>query len=100
MYIMSNLSYSFQKFVNPNKKYIELVAVALILLQFAPFDSLGGVGSRLNSALQPVFNPIRIAMSYDIIKVFLFLVLLSSCCIQRDMNLFFILCIYFIIDKM
>ena len=96
---MSNISYSFGKIVN-SKTNISNSLRFHFLLQFAPFDSLGQTGSRINSALQPIFNPVRIAMSYDIIKIFLFLVLVFSCCIQKDMNLFFILCIYFIIDKL
>ena len=97
---MNQISYSFGKIVNPNKKYIEIVALSLILLQFAPFESLGSFGGRIQSTLNPVFNPIRILMSYDLVKVLLYLVLMFSCCVGKDMNLFFILSIYFIIDKM
>lgn len=96
---MNKVSYSFGKVVNSNKKYIEIIAIALILLQFAPFESLGSTGVRIENALNPIFNPIKTLMSFDIVKVLLFLVLVFSCCIRRDMNLFFILSLYFIVDR-
>lgn len=97
---MNQLSYSFGKVVSSNKRYIEIIALTLILLQFAPFESLGPVGLRIQAALGPIFNPVRVAMSFDVVKVFLFLVLVFSSFIRKDMNLFFILSLYFIIDRM
>ena len=97
---MNQLSYSFGKVVSSNKRYIELVALSLILLEFAPFEALGPTGMRIQGALNPIFNPVRVIMSYDVMKVFLFLVLVFSCFIRKDMNLFFILALYFVIDRM
>lgn len=97
---MNKLSYSFDRVVSPNKKYIEMVALALILIQFAPFEALGTFGQRVQQAVNPLLNPVRILMSYDIVKLFLFLVLVFSCCIKKDMNLFFILSLYFVIDRL
>lgn len=97
---MNKLSYSFDRVVSPNKKYIEIVALALILIQFAPFEALGTFGQRVQQAVNPLLNPVRILMSYDIVKLFLFLVLVFSCCIKKDMNLFFILSLYFVIDRL
>ena len=97
---MNQVSHSFGKIVNPNKRYIEIVAITLLLLQLAPFESLGPVGLRIQSSLSPIFNPVRAIMSYDVVKIFLFLVLIFSCCINKDMNLFFILALYFIVSRM
>lgn len=97
---MNQLSYSFGKIVSSNKRYIEIIALTLILLQFAPFESLGPLGLRIQSALNPIFNPVRLVMSYDVVKVFLFLVLIFSSFIRKDMNLFFLLSLYFVIDRM
>jgi hypothetical protein len=97
---MNQVSHSFGKVVNSNKRYIEIVALTLIILQFAPFEAMGPVGMRAQAALSPIFNPVRTMMSFDVVKVFLFLVLVFSCFIRKDMNLFFILSLYFIIDRM
>ena len=85
--------------IGSNKKTIEMVATALILLHFAPFEVLGAPGLKLRSMLGPIVDPITSLMSNVFVRGLLFVVLAWSCCMMKDMNLFFILAIYFIVSE-
>lgn len=88
------------KTIGSNRKVIETFLVVLILLQFAPYDVLGPkLNSQLQSVLKPVLNPISNIMSNVYMRLLVFVVLVYSCCIRRDMNLFFIVSIYFIVSR-
>ena len=88
------------KTIVSNRKVIETFLVVLILLQFAPYDVLGPkLNSQLQSVLRPVLNPITNIMSNVYMRLLVFVVLVYSCCIRRDMNLFFIVSIYFIVSR-
>ncbi len=88
------------KTIGSNRKVIETFLVVLILLQFAPFDVLGPkLNSQLQSVLRPVLNPVTNIMSNVYMRLLVFVVLVYSCCIRKDMNLFFIVSIYFIVSR-
>ena len=87
------------KTIGSNRKVIETFLVVLIL-QFAPYDVLGPkLNSQLQSVLKPVLNPISNIMSNVYMRLLVFVVLVYSCCIRRDLNLFFIVSIYFIVSR-
>ena len=86
--------------IGSNKKVIQMFLTVLILLQFAPFEVLGqNVNSKLQSVLSPVMRPITNIMSNVYMRTLLFVVLLWSCCVMKDMNTFFLVAIYFIVSK-
>ena len=86
--------------IGSNKKIIQMFLIVLILLQFAPFEVLGSdINSWLQSVLSPVMRPITNLMSNVYMRTLLFIVLLWSCCVLKDMNTFFLVAIYFIVSK-
>ena len=86
--------------IGSQKKLIEKVLVVLILLEFAPFEVLGPrAESGVHSLIDPFLNPITNLMSNVWMRTLLFVVLLWSCCMTRDMNVFFLLCVYFIVSR-
>ena len=92
-----DVSYSFGKVVSSNKRNIELVLITLILLHFAPFECFGEMGVRLEQKLNPLFNPIRTLLSVPLMKIILYLMLLSSVFIKTDKNLSILLILFFMI---
>ena len=92
---MVNVTQSFGGLVNKVKNPLELLLVVLILINFAPTQVLP---AQLNNALQSVikFTKIHVNMQHVFVRFFLWLVLLWSCCYHKDMNLFFLLSIYFL----
>jgi len=90
----------FGAFVNKQRDPIQMLLVALILINWAPTEVLGPtVNSKLNSMLGPVLSPVRSVMSNVFVRLFLWLVLLYSCCFSKDMNLFFLVSIYFLSSR-
>jgi hypothetical protein len=86
--------------IGSNKKVIQMFLIVLLLLQFAPFEVLGSdINSKLQSVLSPVMRPITNLMSNVYMRTLLFIVLLWSCCVLKDMNTFFLVAIYFIVSK-
>ena len=86
--------------IGSNKKVIQMFLTALILLEFAPFEVLGkDMNSRLQSVLSPVMHPVTNIMSNVYMRTLVFIVLVWSCCVMRDMTTFFLVAIYFIISK-
>ena len=92
---------TFGKFVTSNRRPIEVVLAVLILIHFAPTEVLGrDLDSRLKSVMGQILSPIRSIMSNVFIRLFLWLALLWACCAaggSKDMNLFFLVAIYFLI---
>ena len=82
--------------IGSNKKVIQMILTVLLLLQFAPYEVLG---SEVNKKLQSVMNPITNLMSNVYMRTLVFIVLLWSCCVIKDMNTFFLVAIYFIVSK-
>ena len=90
----------FGKLVTSNRKPIEMVLIGLILLHFAPTEVLGTqIDAQVKSMLGPVLTPIHAIMGNIFMRTFLFLVLVWSCCQSKDMNLFLLLVVYFIVAE-
>tara|TARA_A100001037_G_C15150059_1_gene638590 strand:+ start:4009 stop:4293 length:285 start_codon:yes stop_codon:yes gene_type:complete len=85
--------------VTKNRKPIEMLLVALILVHFAPTEVLGSqLDAQIKSVLGPVLNPLNAIMDYAIVRLFLWLALLWACCTSKDMNLFFLVVVYFVVS--
>lgn len=85
--------------VTKNRKPIEMLLVALILVHFAPTEVLGSqLDAQVKSVLGPVLNPLNAIMDYSIVRLFLWLALLWACCTSKDMNLFFLVVVYFVVS--
>jgi hypothetical protein len=90
----------FGSLVRGQRTPIEMVLLALILINWAPTAVLGStLNSQLNSMLGPVMNPIKTIMGNIYIRFFLWLVLVWSCCLAKDMKLFFLISIYFLSSR-
>ena len=89
--------------IGPNKKIIVKFLMVLILLEFVPLDVLNvfhpDASSHVKRLLSPVLNPVTNIMSNIYMRTLVFIVLLWSCCIAHDMNLFYLVCIYFIVSR-
>ena len=90
----------FSSVIGSNKKHIELFLIALILLNFAPYEVLPAqMGGQVKSMMGPFLTPVQSLMSNVYVRTLLFAIMVWSCCIQKDMDLFFILAIYFVISR-
>ena len=90
----------FGSLVRGQRTPIEMVLLALILINWAPTEVLGSnLNSRLNSMLGPVLSPVKSIMSNVFVRFFLWLILLWSCCFAKDMKLFFLVAIYFMSSR-
>ena len=88
----------FGSFVNKQRGPIEMVLVVLILINFAPTEVFGTqVDQNIKSALGPFLNPIQSIMNNVFVRLFLWLILLWSCCYTKDLQLFTLIAIYFVV---
>jgi len=86
--------------ISGNRQVIQMFFVALILLEFAPFDVLGGSGeASVKGVLDPLMRPVTNLMSNVYMRFLVFIILLWSCCVRKDMNLFFLVSLYFVISR-
>ena len=85
--------------VTKNRKMINMLLTVLILVHFAPTEVLGTqLDSQIKSVLGPVLNPLNAVMDYVLVRLFLWLILLWACCTSKDMNLFFLVVVYFVVS--
>ena len=90
----------FGSLVTKNRKPMEMVLIGLILLHFAPTEVLGQqLDSQVQGLLGPILTPIHAIMGNVFVRTLLFLVLVWACCSQKDMNLFFLLAVYFVVAE-
>ena len=86
--------------IGSNRKMIELFLIVLIILNFVPYDVLDiispGLSSRVKNMLGIVATPVQTVMSHKFVKLLLFIALILSVFKLKDMNLFFIIAIYFV----
>ena len=86
--------------ISGNRKVLQMFFVALILLEFAPFEVLGPrMEASLKGVLEPVMNPVSTIMSHNVMRLLVFVVLMWSCCVRKDMNMFFLVALYFVISR-
>ena len=90
----------FSNAVTSNKKMIELFLVVLILLNFAPYEVLPGqMGDQVKSMMGPFLTPVQSLMSNVYVRTLLFAIMVWSFCCHKDMNLFLILVVYFVVSR-
>ena len=90
----------FGKLVASNRRPIEMVLIGLILLHFVPTEVLGTqMDTQIRSMLGPLLTPIHAIMGNIFMRTFLFLVLVWACCSKKDMDLFLLLVVYFIVAE-
>ena len=98
--VSSKVSSKVSSAISGNRKVLQMFFVALILLEFAPFDVLGpSLSSSVKGLLNPVVRPVTNLMSNVYMRFLVFIVLLWSCCVRKDMNLFFLVSLYFVISR-
>ena len=90
----------FSSVVGSNKKNIELFLIGLILLNFAPYEVLGDqMSAQVKSMMGPFLTPVQSLMSHTFVRALLFAIMAWSCCVHKDMNLFFLVSIYFLSSR-
>jgi len=90
----------FGSFVRDKRGPIEMVLVVLILIHYAPTEVLGRqLNGKVQQVLGPILNPVQAVMSNVFVRLFLWLVLLWSAFYGKDMSLFFIVTIYFLVGR-
>ena len=77
--------------IGANKKNIEFFMVAIIVIEYLPHDIMG---IKLKKMLKPFMDPVKKLIRHQFVHLFLFVCLIYSCCIKRDMNLFLLLTIF------
>ena len=82
--------------IDSNKKWIEYLLFALIVISLMPSALLGfDVGSQVKSMVRPVTD----MMSHSVVQFVLFLVLLWSCCVKRDINMFLLVSVFLLVSR-
>lgn len=77
--------------IGANKRWIELFLVGVITLEYIPHEVLG---IKLKQMLSPFTDSLRGLFRNQLFHTVLFIVMLWSCCIKRDMTLFILLAIF------
>ncbi len=95
---MVNVANQFGSVVKTWRNPLQLLLSALIVINFAPTQILG---TQLNNHLQSAIKMTHIheIMKHTFVRLFLWLVLLWSCCWGKDWSLFLLVTIYFVISK-
>lgn len=78
--------------ISSNKKYINNFLIFLIVIEHFPLKS--DFPSAYNM-VTPVLNQIKVFMNSSLVKTALFLVLVWTCCIKKDMDTFILMAIFF-----
>ena len=91
---------NFGTMIVKNRKFIEMPLIFLILVHFAPTEVLGSdLNTRVRSMMGPLLTPVNAVMGNIFVRTLLWAVLLWACCATRDMNLFFLVAIYFVVAR-
>lgn len=78
--------------ISDNKKYVNYVLIFLILVEHFPLKS---DLPQIYQLAQPILSQINYFMNTAIVKTLLFVILLWSCCIKKDMDTFILMAIFF-----
>ena len=87
---------SITNMLGSNKRNIEILLTALIVVSLMPNNLLG---MNLKSQLSPIVDPIQGFMRHNVVQFVIFLLLIYSCCFKSDMNMFLILCVFLLSSK-
>ena len=94
---MVNVANQFGSVVKSWRNPLQLLLSVLILINYAPTQILG---TQLNNHLQSAIRMTHIhdIMKHTFVRLFLWLVLLWSCCWGRDWSLFLLVTVYFVVS--
>ncbi len=94
---MVNVANQFGSVVKSWRNPLQVLLSVLILINYAPTQILG---TQLNNQLQSVIRMTQIhtIMKHTIVRLFLWLVLLWSCCWGKDWSLFLLVTVYFVVS--
>ena len=91
-----NVVNSVSGMIRTNKKYIEYLVIAIILLEFLPSQAFGvEIKSKIDSVVRPFTDLVR----HQFVRLALFLLLVFSCCVISDTNLFVLLAIMMLVMR-
>ena len=78
--------------ITSNKSYLTNFLILLIVVEHFPLkDTL----PQAYSAVSPILNQVRTLMYSPFMKILLFVVLVWSCYVKKDMNTFLLLAVFF-----
>ena len=78
--------------ISSNKSYLTNFLVFLIVVEHFP---LKADFPQVFSLVSPVVNQVKSIMYSPIIKTVLFFILVWTCCVKKDMNMFLLMSIFF-----
>ena len=78
--------------ITSNKKYLNNFLIFLIVVEHFPLKSNFPGTYQM---IQPIFSNIRLVMENSFVKTLLFVVLIWSCCVKKDMDTFILMAIFF-----
>jgi hypothetical protein len=87
---------SVSSFINSNKRYVEILLTALIAVNLMPDNVMG---FNIKSQLGPIMDPILGIMRNGLVQLVVFLLLVYSCCVKVDMNMFLLLAVFLLCCK-
>ncbi len=93
---MSNVMNTVSGLVRSNKKWIEYLVIAVIVLEFLPSQAFG---VEIKSKIDSVVRPFTDLVKHQWVQLLLFLVLVWSCCVLSDTNLFVLLSIMMLVMR-
>ena len=82
--------------IDSNKRYIEWFLIALIVLEFMP---VGLLGFNIKSNVKSTIKPVTDLMAHPVTQLVVFVLLLWSCCVKRDMNMFLLLSVFLLVTR-
>ena len=78
--------------ISSNKKYLNNLLIFLIVVEHFP---LKNDFPAIYSTAAPLLNQLTMFMNTTIVKTILFIVLVWSCCIKKDMDTFILMSIFY-----
>ena len=98
--VSSNVSGKVTSTITGNRKVIMMFLAVLILVEFLPMGVLSpSQRTMVTNAIKPVLNPVTNLMSNVYVRLLLFVVLLWSCFVKKDINLFLLISVYFVMSR-
>ena len=82
--------------IDSNKRYIEWFLIALIVREFMP---VGLLGFNIKSNVKSTIKPVTDLMAHPVTQLVVFVLLLWSCCVKRDMNMFLLLSVFLLVTR-
>ncbi len=77
--------------ITSQKSNIQTVLIFMIVVKHLPLDTF----PALRSMVSPVLTPLHQLFQNVWVKLLLFIVLLWTCCVKKDMNTFVLMAIFF-----